>query len=399
LVRAGSRYEAPEQSGITHFLEHMLFRGNATYPDATRLNMAFEAVGSPPNANTGVETTEFYFVSHPERIDEGLALLAGLVGSPTFPDLDKERQIILDEMLYDYNERGELVDLPAIMARMLWPDHPLGQSITGTPETLAGLGPEHLRAHCRAFFYPANCVLAVAGNVRAGTVLEAVRRHFGAWSGAPEPRRPRPVNGRALLNGGPRIKTVADSDNQFHVQVSFPAPGYNAPEEVPLLLLTRLLDDGPNSLLQRVVREERALVYGISGGYNGYQDAGQFDIATSVKAERLEELLGCLRDLLRPLCADGPSEEDLEAARRRHRYDLAFGRDSLSAWVDRYAWPRLYSTVRGETEELERVAAVTRGELQGLAARLFSRDRLRVAVVGPVEDATTEAIERVTRDW
>jgi predicted Zn-dependent peptidase len=282
---------------------------------------------------------------------------------------------------------------------MLWPDHPLGQSITGSPETLAGITPDHLRAHRAAFFYPANCVLAVAGNVRAGTVMEAVRRHFGAWSGPAAPYRPRPANGAGPAGAGPLVKTVADSDNQFHVQLSFPAPGYNAPEEVPLLVMTRLLDDGPSSLLQRVVREERALVYGISGGYNGFQDAGQFDIATSVKAERLVELLDCLRDVLRRLCADGPTLEDLDAARRRHRYDLAFGRDSLSAWVDRYAWPHLYSTVRGETEELERFAAVTADEIRGLAARLFTRDRLHVAVVGPMEEGTEAALRRVMDGW
>ena len=183
MVRAGSRFEPQERIGLTHFLEHMLFRGNTAYPDAPKLNLAFEAVGGSANANTGVESTEFYFICHPEKVDAGLALLSHLVRSPTFPEAEKEREIILEEMLSDYNEHGELVDLPAIVARMLWPHHPLGQSITGSPETLAGLTVDHLRAQLRDYVYPANAILAVSGNVRPDTVFRAVRHHLGGLLG------------------------------------------------------------------------------------------------------------------------------------------------------------------------------------------------------------------------
>jgi len=393
MVRTGSRFEQPAQAGITHFLEHMLFRGNTRYPDENALNLAFEEVGGAPNANTGVESTEFYFVAHPDRLGPALERLAALVRSPTFAALEKERSIIRDEILYDYNERGDLIDLPTLAAGMLWRDHPLGHAISGTPETVGAITAAHLRNHHRENFYPANIVLALVGNLRPEVAAGWVNRCFGDWeSPTLEPRRPLPAVG--MPDSGPVVKTVADPDNQFHLQLSFPTPGYNAPEDLPLAILSRVLDDGPSSLLQRIVREERALAYSVSGGCTGYQDAGQFDISTSVKAERLEEMLACLFQVLAGFREQGPSADDLEHARRRHRFDLEFGRDAPSAWVDRHAWPLLFSTVRDEAEELELVAAITPADLQALAVRLFARSRLHLAVVGPLDPRTEDILWR-----
>jgi len=393
-VRAGSRFERPEESGISHFLEHILFRGNSAAPDSLGLTLAFEEVGGMINAVTGVEATEFYLVAHPERLDLALSRLSQFIREPSFADLDKERQIILDEMLYDYNDRGQLIDLAALSAQSLWPHHGLSQSITGTPETVSRLGEEQLRAHHRRWYLPGNCVLALIGNVRAERGGALIRRHFGDWpAGAGLPRRAPVSEDGPRPSPGPAIRMVADPDNQFHVQFSFAGPGYNAPEDLPLTLLARVLDDGPASVVQRIVREERALVYGISGGYTAYRDAGQFDIVTSVKVERLEELLDCVLGLLTGFRRAGPSPEEVERARLRHRFELEFGRDSLGAWAERYAWPLLYSSVRDETTELRALQSIGTEELRALAERLFAPERLHLALVGPL-DAKVEALVR-----
>jgi predicted Zn-dependent peptidase len=395
LVRAGPRFERPEESGISHFLEHILFRGNAAAPDSRALTLAFEEVGGMLNAVTGVEATEFYLTAHPERLDLALSRLSQFVRQPTFADLDKERQIILDEMLYDYNDRGDLIDLATLSAQLLWPGHGLSQAITGTPEIVGRLSEADLRAYHRRCYLPGNCVLALIGNVRAEHGAALLRRHFGEWpAGTAALLRHAPAAEEGPLpSPGPAIRTVADADNQFHVQFSFAGPGYNAPEDLALTLLSRVLDDGPASVMQRIVREERALVYGISGGYTAYCDAGQFDIVTSVKAERLEELLECVLGVLAGFRRDGPSPEEVERARLRHRFDLEFGQDSLGAWAERYAWPLLYSSVREEAAELNALQGIGAEELRLLAGRLFSPERLHLALVGPV-DANVETLVR-----
>lgn len=396
MVRTGSRFESPGESGISHFLEHVLFRGNTAAPDSFALTLAFEEVGGMLNAVTGVEATEFFLVAHPERLDLALARLSRFIREPVFADVDKERQIILDEMLYDYNDKGELVDLATLSAQLLWPGHPLGQAITGTPESVGRQGEAELRDYHRRCYLPGNCVLALVGNVRAEEGIELARRRFGDWpAGAPGLLRRAPAVEEAPRSSlGPALRTVADPDNQFHVQLSFPGPGYNAPEDLSLTLLSRVLDDGSASLLQRVVREERALVYGINAGYTAYCDAGQFDIVTSVKAERLEELLDCVLGVLAGFRRIGPSAEEVERARQRHRFDLEFGRDSLSAWAERHAWPLLYSTVRDHASELSALDRIGAEALQALAARLFAPDRLHLTVVGPRDQGTDALLSR-----
>jgi predicted Zn-dependent peptidase len=390
FVPVGSRYETPGECGISHFVEHALFRGNGLHPDGEALNRAFEGVGGMLNANTGVESTEYNATVHPAHLDEALGLLAATVRSPGFRELEKERRILLDELSYDYNEEGRLVNASALASQMLWPHHPLGLSVGGVPETIAALDEAALRAHHARHYHPARMVLALAGAVERGAALESVRRHFGDWR-APEAGPPRapPVAQPAPppRGGGPHLRTVHDADNQLHLQLSFPAPGYNDADELAMSLLLRTLDDGPTSRLQRVIREERALVYHIAAGNSGYWDAGSLDVVTSIKPDLFQETLELLLAVLGEVREHGPSADEVERARLRHLFDLEFDRDSPGAVIGRYAWPLLYSTVRDEDAEREQIAAISREALAALARRLLTREGLHAVLVGPVDGA------------
>jgi predicted Zn-dependent peptidase len=276
---------------------------------------------------------------------------------------------------------------------MLWPGHPLSQSVTGTRETVSAFTEEGVRAHYAALYQPGNMVLALAGQLEAPRALEWVRRHFGGWApaggsanGGPALAAPPPLPmGR---NGPPPLRVVPDADNQLRLQLSFPVAGYRSDDEVPLTLLASVLDDGPNSRLQKTIREELALVYYIGCGYTAYCDAGQIDITTAVAPDRLDALLGALFPLLRDLRERGVREAELEAVKRRYRFGLEFSRDSLDAAVDRFAWPLLFGEVREESEEWARVETTSAEALSALARRALARERLHLAVVGPVEDGT-----------
>ena len=409
LVRVGSRYERATESGISHFLEHMLFRGNAAHPSAAALNRVFERVGSIPNAQTGEESTEFFFVAHPELVGPALEALATLVQAPTFPDLEKEQSIVLDEINYDYNERGELVNMGSLAAALLWPNHPLGQSIVGPPETVARFTADSLRAHHQRHYVPRNMVLGLAGDLAPEQGLELARRAFGAWengAGPPpvaEPWRAEPwpaepsqaetkrANGPDL---GPRTKLVEESDNQFHLQLSFRAPGYNDSDEIPMVLLNRILDDGPATRLQQALREKQGLVYHVAADYTGFREVGQVDVMTTVKPERLSDLLQALTDCILSFREEGPGEQELALAKQRHRFDLDFSRDSIQAQLDRFAWPLLNSSVREAEEEWRLVEAVEAPAIHRLAQEVFSRSRLCLVLVGPLDAATEGLVER-----
>ena len=391
MVRVGSRFESPGENGASHFLEHMLFRGNSRFPDTDSLNRAFEDAGGLLQAHTGVEDTTFSFVVHPERLDHGLDCLSVFVREPTFPDLDKEREILLEELQYDYNEHGQLTNLAILGGQLMWPDHPLGQSVGGDPARVGLLTRESLRSHHARYYTPDAMVLSLAGPVRLDSVRPLVERHFGGGWVPSALSRTAPVPAPPGHGAGPLKKSVLDADNQFHLQLSYPAPGYNHPQELGVNFLMRTLDDGPTSRLQRVIREDAALVYHIGADYSGYWDTGVVDIATSVRAERLGPLLEHLAEVIREFRAQGPTPDEVERARLRYRYALEFSRDSLSDAVDRHAWPLLFSTVRTEEEELQQVQALTRDDLAGLAKSLFRREHLHLAVVGPL-DPDSEAL-------
>lgn len=205
LVRVGSRHESPQDIGISHFLEHLLFRGNEAFSDGDALNRAFEEVGSMLGAQTGVETTEFEFLAHPERIDQGLGHLANFIRKPTFVELDKERRILLDELAYDYNDRGALTNLAALSSQMMWPGHPLGQNVGGLPETIGTLDAEIIAAHHRRHYRPDNIILGLAGNITPESAFDLVRRHFGDWAKPTEPLPPPPAAAPAPPENGPHL--------------------------------------------------------------------------------------------------------------------------------------------------------------------------------------------------
>jgi predicted Zn-dependent peptidase len=421
-VRAGSRLDPPQQAGASHFLEHLLFRGNAVYPDVSSLFESFERAGEVLNAQTGVEYTEYYQTVHPDLLPDCLASLAAFIRTPRFSDFEKERRIVLDEILYDYNDQGEMIRLDAVAGELLWPGHSLSQPITGTRDSVSAFTEASVRAHYAAHYRPGNLVLGLAGNLDPARALDCVQRGFGDWpaqgngaNGSANGDGRRGKNGNGLNGGGsngaglglmqppvpkldlaaPTLRMVHDADNQLRIQFSFPVEGYRSDREIPLSLLTSVLDDGPNSRLQRTIREELALVYYIGCTYTGYCDAGQIDITTAVSRERLEDLLASLIPLLRQFREGGVTEAELEAVKRRYRFDLEFSRDSLDAALDRYAWSLLFSEVRTEEEEWTQVQALTAPALSALAQEALSPRRLHVAVVGPVDDE----VQRLLRTW
>jgi len=183
-VGVGSRHEPPRQAGISHFLEHMLFKGTADYPSGLAMERAFEAVGGSANAATDTETTCFHSRIHPEHLEEGLRLFASMLRRPLFKDLEVERRVILEEALSDFSENGRQINPDNLIAGLLFPRHPLGRPTVGSRPCVARISLAQLQQHHASFYTPANAVLAVAGPIEHGRMLEAAQKCFGDWHGA-----------------------------------------------------------------------------------------------------------------------------------------------------------------------------------------------------------------------
>src|SRR5512138_1368490 len=171
-VRTGSRHETPERNGVSHFLEHLFFRGSVGFPDTVAMNAAVEAAGGSLNGITARDHGCYYTPIHPDEVGVGLEVLGDLIRRPLLKEMDVEREVILEEILDEVDAAGRDIDPDNLSKRIVFGDHPLGYKIAGTPEIVRRISRSDVRAHHQRFYSGSNLVLAVAGPVRASDVEE-----------------------------------------------------------------------------------------------------------------------------------------------------------------------------------------------------------------------------------
>jgi predicted Zn-dependent peptidase len=392
----GSRHESTGQAGISHLLEHMLFKGTVDYPTGLALERAFETVGGSANAATDTETTCFHSRIHPAHLHEGIGLFASMLRRPLFNDLEVERRIILEEALSDFNESGRQINPDNLVAGLLFPRHPLGRPTVGTRSCVERLTLAQLQRYHAAFYTPANMVLAVAGPMTHGEVFAAAQEFYGDWYGSPPPA-PRPWC--APAGGGPRLAWVRDNGSQISLQLAFQLPGRDNPHAVNLRVIRRLLGWGGMSLLMLRLREELALTYAVEASLAFYTDAGILAIDLAVSPDNLVPAVEAILALFGELAKEEVSAGELEHVLAAYRYDLDYSRDHLEELALRYAWGELTGcrrTIAGDLAELEHV---TPTGLRETARTFFKASHLFGAVVGPYKAGSRRIIAAMLAEW
>jgi predicted Zn-dependent peptidase len=392
-VRVGGRDEAPPLAGISHFLEHMLFRGTAEHPSSLDLEQAFEAIGGSANAATDAETTCFHSRLHPDRIGAGIGLFASMLRRPLLSDLEIERRIILEEALEDLNERGEDINPDNLTAQLLWPGHPLSYPIIGTRESIEGLGIADLRRHHAAYYTPANTVLVAAGPLRHEAVLAAAAEHFGDWAGErPAPSLP---HAGTAADGRPEAVWVRDPDSQIAVQLAFRLPGRGSAHAVPLRVLRRVLSGGGASRLMLRLRETLGLTYSVEANLSLFAECGCFTVDLAVAPANLPAAVRELLAVFAELCAEPVGEEELARVVRSYLYDLDFSRDHADEMAVRYGWGELVGYLRTVEKDRAGIAAVSAEGLLATARELFTPGALKAAFVGPWRARERKPVEKM----
>lgn len=390
-VGVGGRHEDPGLAGISHFLEHMLFRSTAEYPSSLHLEQAFEMIGGMVNASTDIETTCYHSRIHPGRIDEGIALFASMIQRPLFRELEIERRIVLEEALEDLNEEGEDINCDNLTASLLWPDSPLSLPTVGTSETIGRIGVAHLQRHHETFYTPANSVLVVAGRIRRGDVAAAAERHFGGWR-----RTPPPLPALWHPDGAPdRAQTawVRDSDSQVSLQLAFRTPGRQNDLAVPLRVVRRLLSWGGTSRLMLRLRERLGLTYHVEANLSLFAECGCLSVDLAIAPENLVPALGETLAILKELCQEPVGAEELERAVRSYLYDLEFSRDHPDDLAIRYGWGELVGYLRTLEEDRRDIAAIEPESLLRAARTVFAGACPKMAVVGPYREQDRRRVE------
>jgi predicted Zn-dependent peptidase len=378
-LKVGGRNDPPAKAGLSHVLEHMLFRGTADFGSSLEIENAFEAVGGAPNASTDAESTCYYSRIHPDHVRRGMEIFASMLLRPTLAGIEIEKRIITEEAREDLNEQGEEINPDTIASRLLWPRHPLGRPTIGTLDSIAGITPEDLRDHLRGFYRPGNAVAVVSGPVRSHEVFAAAGEIFGGWQGGAVPVT-RPVIGR---QASPRTSFVHDSDSQMNLQLAFLGMPRGDARFTPLRLLRRLLAGGASSRLYLRLREELGIVYSVEAAIGAYDETGCLAIDLSTAPETLAQAVEVTLQELTRIAAEPISDGELERVRQSYIFDLEYSRDSAYEMGGRYGWGELMNVVRSIEEDQHQARTVTGRDIQETARTLFAAENLRLVAVGP----------------
>ena len=394
-LKVGSRNDPPAKAGLSHFLEHMLFRGTDDFGSSLEIENAFEAIGGAPNAATDAESTCYYSRIHPDHVRRGMEIFASMLLSPLLAGIDIEKRIITEEAREDLNEQGEEISPDTISSRMLWPRHPLGLPTIGTLDSIAGTTRADLQEHLHRFYRPGNTVVAVSGPVRSHEVFEAAEEVFGRWQkGAVPPAVA--VVGRQTR---PRTRFVHDSDSQMNLQLAFLGLPRGDARFTALRLLRRLLAGGGGSRLYLRLREELGIIYSVEASIGAYDETGCLSVYLSTAPDTLAQAIEVtLQELLRVATEPIPTAE-LERVRQSYIYDLEYSRDSAYEMGGRYGWGELMQVVRS-IEDDQQAARNTSGEDIREAARVvFAAQNLRLVAVGPWKRGMKKRVRELVENY
>jgi predicted Zn-dependent peptidase len=395
FVRAGSRYERPATNGISHFLEHMLFRGSARYPSSFALNKAIEELGGTLYAETGRDYSLYQIALNPRQLRQGMEILGDLFRAPEFRDIDLERQIILEEILEDLDDRGRNVNIDDQSRMQVWGDHPLGFPITGPLRNVRRFSTRDVRAHFRRFYGAANMVLTVAGPVHRRTV-EAQSR--AAFARVPRGERRKPPAPRPAAPG-PRFKAVHNESAQTQVHILFHALPETDPDYSALRALVRVLDDGMSTRLHYQICDQKGLAYSIAGSLHSYHDAALLEIDAACAHAKLPalvtEALGMLGRFRDELVSDG----ELDKAKRRFVGDIEACYDDLDGLAGWFGGTELFMRAEPQEKRARELARVRPEDIRAAARRVIRPERLQVTSVGAPSPKLTRRVDQIVREF
>jgi predicted Zn-dependent peptidase len=379
-LKVGGRNDPPAKAGLSHFLEHMLFRGTTDFGSSLEIENAFEAIGGAPNAATDAESTCYYSRIHPDHIRRGMEIFASMLLRPTLVGIETEKRIITEEAREDLNEQGDEINPDTIASRMLWPRHPLGRPTIGTLDSIAGIALEDLTAHLRGFYRPGNAVVVVSGPVRSHEVFAGAETVFGVWqTGVTPATLPVILPHKAL----PRTCFVQDSDSQMSLQLAFLGIPRGDARFTHLRLLRRLLAGGGSSRLYLRLREELGIVYSVEAAIGAYDETGCLAVDLSTAPETLAQAVEvALQELARIVSEPIPAAE-LERVRQSYIFDLEYSRDSAYEMGGRYGWGKLMDVVRSIEDDQQAARNTTAEEIRETARAIFAAGNLRLVAVGP----------------
>jgi predicted Zn-dependent peptidase len=394
-ARVGSRFETHAENGISHFLEHMIYRGTRRVPSAHAVNLAFERLGGSLYASTQVDHGIFSLTLPPESLDEASALFGEVLSEPAFLDIDIERGIVLEEILEDLDEEGRQVDADNLSRALIYRDHPLGFTITGSESHVRSFDEPALRRWHEHHYTADNAVLAFSGAVDVDTAMRLAQRDFGGLRRGARAPAVAPEHGQKKA----RLQVVENVSSQTDLRVCLRAFAEKHPLRPALDVLLRLVDDGMSTRLYHRLCDARGLCYDVSAAYDSYEDDGIVDVAAGVQHKRASVVTREILAMFEEIAREGPTNDELEKARRRIAWDARAMADSAEETGAFFAGGLLFERFSTPEEHVAELARVGADEVREAARQIARPERLNVVAVGLPEDGEDARLADVVKGW
>ncbi|HVL95057.1 MAG TPA: pitrilysin family protein [Solirubrobacteraceae bacterium] len=386
-VQAGSRGEAEAEAGLSHFLEHLLFKGTDRYESA-EIDRLFDGWGAELNAGTDKESTTVYARLLDEHLPRAFDVIADMIWRPSFRDVDPEREVVLEEIaMYEDDPQDTVFD---VLGEAVFGSHPLGRAIIGRAPVIAETPVDRIRAFHARRYVPERVVVAAAGSVDHDAIVELAERTFGTLERAE--RAPEPEPAPAVPPATVRFQRK--DTEQVHVCLG----GVGLPRHDERRFAARVLDaifgGLSSSRLFQSVREERGLAYAVYSFAGQFQDTGQIGLYVGTRPDNVGKALAVVGEELERLRTDPATPAELERAKENVKARIILALESSTARMNRIGTSIMYGLPLLEPDELsERIEAVTLDDLRALAAELWAPERLSAAGIGPDEDAFRAAVD------
>lgn len=380
FVAAGSRQEPDQIQGVSHFIEHMLFKGTEKRPTPKEVSEAIEGIGGYFNAETGKEVTVYWNKVARHHWTVALEVLTDLLLHSRFdPDeVEKERKVIVEELSTLFDNPAEWVHL--LIDEAIWGGHPLGRDVGGSRESVSRIQKPDMLGYLRAHYVPANTVVAVAGAVSHAEVVDRIGQLLAEWPTAPPTRWKQ----NDFVNGRERIELRGKHTEQAHICLAVPGFSYVDPDRFALELMNIVLGEGMSSRLFLQIRELRGLAYDVHSYVNHFSDTGSVVIYAGVDPKRAEETVAACVDEVDRLASLGVKDDELARAKEFWK-----GRTLLRLEDTRSiaAWLGTQELLLGEVMEVEEVVRQIEGvspdQVLAVANRIFAPGRMSMALIGP----------------
>jgi len=384
-IKSGSRHECPEQNGISHFLEHLLFKGTRRR-SAQQIAKDIDSIGGQLDAFTSREYVGFYAKVLDEHMQDAFELLSEIVLYPRFPaeEVERERNVICEEINMTEDAPADLVH--DIFMENFWRGHPLGRPISGTKAIIRSLSRKAIASFFRKVYSPPNMLVVAAGHLRHEEIVDLAQRHFGSQRGS--------LNG--FVSEAPTVHKSLKVRNkreleQSHICLGTIAPPIASDQRFAASVLSNILGGSLSSRLFQNIREKRGLAYAIFSSLNLYLDAGMLMIYAGMSRESVPKVIELILGECRKLCSEVVHADELKRAKENIKGALVLGLESTSSHMTHLAQQEIYFHRSHSLKEvLGRVERVSQEDLVEVARDMLQDKYLSLAAIGNLEGIKVE---------